>query len=163
MRIRLVLWLGLVLMASACSADGDGTPTTQVDPTTPTSGTAVGQVTTTTVPSSTTTVTYPSIAVGLGVALIDQLTPIQGEGTRPILKWSAVDGADRYFVIVSAPSGGIYWGWRTTGTSVPVGGNPRLVEGAAGPAVSDGMTWIVTALDAEGNVVGISAQRPISP
>lgn len=162
MSTRLFLWLSLILLAAACSSTGDGTPTGQTDPDTTAAG-AGETPSTTTALSPTTTVTYPSIAADLGVALIDQHTPIDGEGRRPVLEWTAVDGAERYFVIVSAPSGAIYWGWRTSDTSVPVGGNPKLVEGAAGPAVSEGMTWIVSALDAEGNVVGISARRPISP
>lgn len=156
--------LVLMLVFSACasgedSVQEDGQPTT-------TTTTASGDDSTGSTAAPTTTIdlsALPSIADDIDVPVIEQLTAISGGGSRPMLEWSALDGADRYFVFVNAAAGEIYWAWRTRDTSVPVGGFPQLDEGAAGPAVSEGMTWVVMALDAESNVVGISPRRPISP
>jgi len=165
MRRTVLLGLALVVASAACSSSDQVAPTGDTGPgsttTTATATTADGG--TTTLAGSTTTVTYPSNADDLGVGTIEQLTPISGGGTRPLLEWAPVDGADRYFVLVSAPSGVIYWGWRTSDTSVPVGGYPQLNEGAAGPAVSEGMTWTVTAVDADGRIIAVSPHRPIAP
>lgn len=105
----------------------------------------------------------PSRAGELGLADIELVTPMSGGGSHPRLEWRPVPGAVRYHVFVLAPSGRVYWGWRTSDTSIPVGGLPQLSEGAAGPAVSAGMTWSVSAVDAEGRVIGLSGHRPISP
>lgn len=167
--IRIALGSALLLLV-ACSSADDGTPAVDSSPTTSTiqqsseDGTATTTAaSTTTTAASTTTVTYASIASDLGVELIEQLTAVSGGGFRPILEWSAVAGANRYYVVVSGPSGNVYWGWRTEETSVPVGGIPRLDEDAIGPEVAEGMTWMVTALDAEGQIIAISARRPIGP
>lgn len=160
---RLAIGLVLTPLLMAC-ASGDGATGTSGEPGTTTPATAdPDESSTTTGAGTTTTITYPSIAASLGVELMEQFTPTSGGGVHPILEWSAVDSAARYYVIVSAPSGRVYWAWRTEDTSIPVGGLPRLNEDAAGPAVSAGMSWVVTALDAEGSIVGISARRPISP
>jgi hypothetical protein len=107
--------------------------------------------------------TGPSRAAELGLMDIELLTPTEGGGRRPALEWAAVPDAAHYHVFVRAPSGRVYWAWRTSDTSVPVGGVPQLVDGAAGPSISNGMTWSVSAVDAEGKVIGLSGHRPIAP
>ena len=104
-----------------------------------------------------------SRAAELGLDEIQLTTPISGGGRRPVLEWAPLTEAAHYHVLVRAPSGRVYWGWRTSGTSIPVGGLPRLTENAAGPAISIGMSWSVSAVDADGRVIGLSGQRPISP
>ena len=77
------------------------------------------------------------------------LTTASGGGTRPILAWEPVAGADRYGVYLYAPSGRLYWSWQGRETSVPVGGVPQLREDAIGPSVIERMTWMVIAYDAD--------------
>ncbi len=107
--------------------------------------------------------TGSSRAAELGLADIELTTPVSGGGRRPVLEWAPLADTAYYYVVVRAPSGGVYWGWRTNQTSVPVGGLPRLSEDAAGPAISAGMTWSVSAVDGQGRVIGLSGHRPISP
>lgn len=104
-----------------------------------------------------------SMAVYLGAPEIELLTPVSGGGTRPILEWAAVEGAIHYTVWVRTPQEKPYWSWLTSDTSVPVGGLPRLNEDAGGPSIVGGMTWSVTAHDADGSVIAASNHRPISP
>jgi hypothetical protein len=91
------------------------------------------------------------------------LTPTAGGGTRPLLEWQAVEGADEYGMYLYAPDDRIYWGWRDAATAVHVGGEPQLRDGAAGPRVTAGMSWVVVAYDADGLPVAVSELRPISP
>jgi hypothetical protein len=144
----------LTLLVGACS---DGTPGTDTTLATTTQGD------TTPGTAATTTTTGPSRASQWGLETIELLTPTEGGGRRPILEWQPVAGAEAYNVVVLAPSGRVYWGWRTVETSVPVGGHPRLNESAAGPAISAGMTWSVTAVASDGSLIALSDQRPISP
>jgi hypothetical protein len=95
----------------------------------------------------------PGVAEELGLLPIELLTAAEGGGTRPLLEWSAVDGAARYYVVVLAPNGSTYWAWRSSDTSVPVGGLPQLDPGAAGPAVAPGMTWSVLATSDDGTPI----------
>ncbi|MDX1689886.1 MAG: hypothetical protein R3290_02565 [Acidimicrobiia bacterium] len=44
-----------------------------------------------------------------------------------------------------------------------MGGEPQLLDGAPGPAVSEGMSWAVLAHDAEFRPLAVSEQRPIAP
>lgn len=164
---RLAPLLVIVFMVvSACGGDttGDtsGAPSTTggASPTTDAGGATSTLASTET---TTTTVVYPSIVDDLGLPIIEQFTPTSGGGNRPDLEWAAVENAAHYFVVVSAPSGAVYWAWRTDGTSIPVGGLPRLAEQSPGPAVSLGMTWSVTAMDDGGAIIAVSAIRPIAP
>ena len=91
------------------------------------------------------------------------LTPTSGGGTRPILAWEPVPGADRYGVYLYAPSGRLYWSWQGRETSVPVGGLPQLREDAIGPSVVDGMTWTVIAYDADQFPLAAGGPRAIGP
>jgi hypothetical protein len=91
------------------------------------------------------------------------LTAEAGGGRRPLLAWDPVPDATRYAVFVYSPSGAAYWTWWGESTSVHVGGEPRLDDGALGPAVTEGMSWAVLAFDADGSPVAVSPRRPIAP
>ena len=92
-----------------------------------------------------------------------QLSPESGQGIRPLLEWEAVDGADHYALFLFAPDGAAYWAWMGPQTSVHVGGEPQLREGAPGPSIIDGMSWLVFAYDEGGLPIAMSPVRPISP
>lgn len=77
---------------------------------------------------------------------------------RPVLAWTAVDGADHYGAYVYAPSGEIYWAWQGRETSVPLGG---AIGDAPGPLAADGMTWAVIAYDAELLPITVSVVEPL--
>ena len=96
-------------------------------------------------------------------SLIVLRTPTAGGGSRPLLEWDGVDGVDHYAVYLHAPDGRIYWSWSGRQTSVHVGGEPPLREGAPGPSVAAGMTWAVVAYDADLLPITTSEIRPISP
>lgn len=91
------------------------------------------------------------------------LTETADGGHRPLLEWEPVADADHYSAYLYAPSGEVYWAWTGRDTSVPVGGAPRIDDGAPGPSVTDGMTWAVLAHDAAGLPLAVSEQRPIAP
>lgn len=110
-----------------------------------------------------TTTTRPPPHFGAFDQTIDLLTPPDGSGIRPELRWSAVGGADHYGVYLYAPDGSIYWSWSGRATAVPVGGEPRLVDSAPGPSVVDGMTWAVIAYDADLLPLAISPLGAIAP
>lgn len=165
---RSVFLVGLVvsvLVASGCSgADDEGSPTP------PDSGTATtvesGSSTTTGADGDPTTTTMAvseePLFEGLGETIV-QLTPLSGGGPRPELAWEPVDGADHYSVYLYAPSGAVYWIWFGTDTSIHVGGEPQLNDGAPGPSVIDGMSWAVMAHDADQLPISVSPERPIAP
>ncbi len=85
------------------------------------------------------------------------------EDQRPLLEWEPVEGAAQYSVSVFAPSGEGYWAWRTEGTSVPLGGEPRLRDEVSGPSTAPGMTWSVLALDADGRPIAASVESLLRP
>lgn len=150
----------IAIALSACS----GAPSVEQSPTSSvTEASATEAPGATATPSSDAVQETPSAASKLGLPAIELLTISEGGGTRPVLEWTAVDGADFYIVSVHTPEGVGYWAWRTEETSVPVGGLPRLNEGAMGPSIAPGMTWSVLALDSEGNLLAASNERPISP
>ncbi|MEA3501279.1 MAG: hypothetical protein U9R47_00775 [Actinomycetota bacterium] len=125
-----------------------------------TTATAPAETTTTTTATTTTVVDVPAIA---GAELIEQTTPASGGGTRPLLEWVPVEGAATYIVVVYTETGGSYWSAVTSETSTYVGGPLQIPAGRTGPNVADGYTWVVYADDAEGNLLAVSPQRPISP
>jgi hypothetical protein len=94
---------------------------------------------------------------------IELLTSFEGGGIRPTLEWTEVAGVDHYGVYLYAPSGAVYWAWRGRTTSIVVGGEPRLADAAAGPSVSNGMTWAVVAYDADLLPLAVSPAAPIAP
>lgn len=91
------------------------------------------------------------------------LTETSGGGLRPLLEWEPVDEADHYAAYLYAPNGDVYWAWTGHGTSVHVGGEPQLRDGASGPSVVEEMTWAVMAHDGDGLPLAVSQQRPIAP
>lgn len=113
--------------------------------------------------TDTSSLEHPSAGSQLGLPGIELLTPSSGGGTRPILEWTEVNGADHYLVSVKTAEGNGYWAWRTDTTSVPVGGPPRLNEEAVGPRIVTGMTWSVIALDRSDAIIAASNNRPIAP
>src|SRR5690606_3489572 len=84
-----------------------------------------------------------------------EFTPIEtmatDPGPRPLLEWTAVDGADEYHVTVFSASGAAYWSWTGTETQVHVGG--LADPDAAGAHVFEAMTWVVMAATADAEVV----------
>lgn len=94
---------------------------------------------------------------------LDLVTPTSGGGIRPELEWEPFPGADHYSLYLYAPDGSVYWVWSGMGTSVHVGGEPQLRDGAPGPSVIGGMSWAVMAHDANQIAIAVSARRSISP
>jgi hypothetical protein len=90
-------------------------------------------------------------------------TPTSGNGSRPLLAWESVEGADWYSVYLYGPDQGLYWSWQGRETSVPVGGRPQLNDKAPGPSVADGMTWSVVAYDSHDMPIASGGPRPIAP
>lgn len=136
------LAVAVMVTLTACGG-GDTVPTT--------AGPSATSATTVPGPTSTTSpvVSESPIAEETGLASIVILTPTEGVGERPDLAWESVDGASTYRVTVLTSDGSFYWGWLGSETSVPLGGFPRLVDGATGPRVASGMTWTVVAYDAD--------------
>jgi hypothetical protein len=101
-------------------------------------------------------------AIDLDLPAIELETPVSGEGPRPELRWSPVDDASSYLVVLRADvDGAASWAWRGTATSVPVG--PVEQPGLGAPEVREGMTWSVLAFDADDEPVAQSLERPIAP
>lgn len=117
-------------------------------------------------PADATTTTEPApsgpSSPALGLPELTLLTE-PSEDQRPLLEWEPVDGAQQYSVSVFAPSGRGYWAWRTDGTSVPLGGEPRLRDDVSGPSTAPGMTWSVVALDADGRPIAASVESVLRP
>lgn len=111
---------------------------------------------------SPTTETSQPFAEGLGLPAIDVQPVGSGAGERPELTWDAVDAAARYTVTVFGPDDAPYWAWEGTQPVVRVGG-ADLPDEAAGPALSEGMSWVVVAHDADGAPIALSERWPISP
>ncbi|NNE11413.1 MAG: hypothetical protein HKN41_04125 [Ilumatobacter sp.] len=142
--------------ASPPATSAPSSPTTERDETT--ESTAPDE------PDATTSSTAPPAPLIAGVdATVTLLTPASGAGIRPLLEWSPVADAARYLVVVYAPDERPYWTWSTTETSVHVSGEPVLDDERPGPAVSDGMTWGVVALDDATVPIAYSARQPIAP
>lgn len=161
-RLLSVVFFVFLLAVTACSARTSNGEGTLKDPSTENSGQAAASTQTSTTALSTAD-EQPSAGAQLGLPGMELLTPVSGSGTRPILEWTEVSGADHYLVSVKTAEGNGYWAWRTESTSVPVGGLPRLNEQAAGPRIVAGMTWSVIALDESGAIIAASNHRPIAP
>jgi len=91
------------------------------------------------------------------------LTPLSGEGSRPLLSWKPVEAAAAYVVMVYDAEGSPYWSAVTTATEVYVGGPLPIPAENAGPRIGAGYTWSVYAEDAGGLLVAASPQRSVSP
>jgi hypothetical protein len=113
-------------------------------------------------PAATPAASAEPLFAGLGQVVV-QLTPESGGGSRPLLDWEPVAGAEQYAVFVYTPSGEAYWAWWGPEDEVHVGGEPQLTEGAPGPAVTEGMSWAVLALDEAGLPLAVSPERSLAP
>lgn len=91
------------------------------------------------------------------------MTAASGGGTRPLLEWSIVAGAETYSVVVYDPEGKPYWGTLTEETSTYVGGSIQLLEDRPGPRVSVGSSWSVVALDQNRLPLAVSGIAAIAP
>ena len=98
----------------------------------------------------------PLVFAALDVPIIGITSGTGGQGSRPVLAWVPVDDAAHYEVSLFAPSGEMYWAWSGATPAIPVGGEPLLGPNSAGPAVIEGMSWYVLAIDAEGLIIGQS-------
>ncbi len=166
----LLLAVGVVLVATACSAGGDDTesvPSTS-STTTSTSSSTTQQVATTATTTTAATTTTTSIApqsepLLIGAAPVIQLTATEGVGVRPTLGWEAVEGADSYFLVVKDDAGAAYWAWDGSETSIPLGGADFPEDFGNGPTIGPGYTWSVSAYAEDGTFLAISGDRPLSP
>lgn len=94
------------------------------------------------------------------------LTASDDGGPRPQLSWEKVDDADYYAVVLYASEGQPYWSWLGEENEIYVGGlseEPPPPEIAVGPIVTDCMTWMATAYNAEGVPIAAGGPRLISP
>ncbi len=90
--------------------------------------------------------------------------PTDGAGEVPSFSWETVPGAATYRLVVLDGDRGPIWAWEGAETSVNLGGLPdERPAGEPGPVIGPGSSWSVTALDAKGHVVAVSASRPVSP
>ena len=94
---------------------------------------------------------------------LELFTAASGGGTRPLLEWSSIEGADTYSVVVYDREGKPYWGAVTEETSIYVGGSIQLLEDRPGPRVSAGSSWSVVALDQDQLPLAISGIAAIAP
>jgi hypothetical protein len=94
---------------------------------------------------------------------LELFTAASGGGTRPLLEWSNVEGADTYSVVVYDPEGTPYWQALTDETSIYVGGSIQLLEDRPGPRISVGSSWSVVALDGDQLPLAISGIASIGP
>jgi len=162
-RVKL-LAVCVALLAAACSSVQDGTDTVVV------TGDATGDVSATATPSTTTPATTmttlpapqaePLLA---GANPVTQITPTEGVGLRPTLDWEAIESAGTYFLVVKDEKGAAYWAWVGSETSVPLGGAEFPEDYGNGPTIGAGYVWSVSAYAADGTILAISGDRPISP
>ena len=105
-------------------------------------------------------VAAPRRSVLDGLPRVDVVGSGRSGSMRPVLEWERVGAADHYAVYVFGPDGSIYWTWRGTETSVPVGGWPQLAADAEGPSTSHSMSWMVVAVDDDLLPVAVSDRAP---
>ena len=151
------------LIAAGC---GDGESGTTVNTAAASTTSTPGAATvppTGTVETTTTTTTTEAAPVIAGLDPIEQLTPLSGGGSRPLLSWAPVDGAAVYVVMVYDADGAPYWSAVTTATEVYVGGPLQIPTGNDGPRIEAGYTWSVYAEDSGGLLIAASPQRNLSP
>jgi hypothetical protein len=95
---------------------------------------------------------------------IEQMTPRENAGLKPLFEWTAVDGAEWYALVVKNADGQTYWAWMGPENSIYLGGTTTPPgDDRAGPFLEDGMKWAVIAYDAEDHPIAASSLRPISP
>jgi len=85
---------------------------------------------------------------------------VEGDELRPLLSWSAFDGAARYSVLVFDGDGAAYWAWEGADTQVHLGGgtDEPLPDGSEGPTTERAATWFVVAHDDGGEPVAASPE-----
>ena len=109
--------------------------------------------------------TAPEATPAAELTLTDVFAPIGTEpteaGARPLLAWEAVKGASLYQVVVLGSDGEPYWAWSGTETMISVGGNAE--PDAIGAWVHEPMTWTVSALGPDGEVLGLSVPADLKP
>jgi hypothetical protein len=142
MRRLASLIASLALVAAGCGGSSGSAP----------AGEAVTEAAPATEPAASVTVPAPA----------DGLAPIAvptgaGGGAQPLLEWEPVSGAASYDVVLYDADGAPYWAWSGETTQVAVG------DGAADPTVTAGMTWSVTAYDADGTPLAGATALPIAP
>ena len=149
--------------AADLSASGSSSPeaTPSVAETTAGPTNTVQSFATSSAPASTVHVIPEEVFMpGLGLTPIDQITPIDGGGPRPLLAWEPVPGADRYTVLVMDEEGKPWWAWTGEGESVVLGGVDASAE-IGGPQAGPGVTWVVFAHDNGGSLIAVSPARPV--
>lgn len=138
-RLPVFMVLAVVVLSGACGGGGDGGG----------SGGAAGG---------------DAVLEDAGVGSVELTGPDEdGAGKVPTFTWEEVEGAVQYRLFVLDAQGRPVWAWQGEGTEVALGGVPDRPAGEAGPVVTEGSTWSVVALDAEGQVVAASEDRPVSP
>ncbi len=105
----------------------------------------------------------PEAPVVPGVEPIELLTTGDGLGVRPLLQWSAVEGAERYFLAVTTPEGEPWWVWSGTNTEVPFGGGPVDDPDTTGARLTRPLVWFVVAERADGTVLAASTRGDLAP
>ncbi len=145
----------LTLLGAGCGGGQSPSTATSVEPIADDEGTEnSGDATTTIVATN----DSASAAVSyLPELLLEEATP----GPRPLLSWAAVDGADRYTLVVLGDDGTPYWAWSGTETTIHFGGFDD--PDAIGPWVHEAMTWTVAATDAAGKPLAISQAGILTP
>ncbi len=132
-------------------------------------GDTAGNVSATATPSTSTQVTTTTTLAPQAEPLLTganpviQITPIGGVGLRPTLDWEAIEGAGTYFLVVKDEEGAAYWAWEGSETSIPLGGAEFPQDYGNGPTIGPGYLWSVSAYAADGTILAISGDRPISP
>ncbi|MHB0915526.1 MAG: hypothetical protein ACYC4M_07585 [Thermoleophilia bacterium] len=104
-------------------------------------------------------------AIDAGLPGINLVSPdVSGAGEVPAFEWEAIEGADRYRLVVLDGGGAMLWAWNGADTRVNLGGVPdERPEQTPGPVITDGSQWSVVAFDAEGTPLAVSELRPVSP
>lgn len=172
MLMRRAALMVVLALAIACSSGGSPGVTSVPGPTS-TQLSAAATTTTTTTEEKATLTTTPTVSApspsvvtvseeplfpGLDLAPISLVTPVSGEGPRPMLCWEPVDGAATYTVLLMETGGEPWWSWSGPETEVVLAGVDTQSD-VGGPAAGDGVTWLVFAFDSDDVLVGVSSRR----
>jgi hypothetical protein len=106
----------------------------------------------------------PPVVPGIDAVVELVAPPAEGAGKVPTFEWKPVSGAERYRLAVLDAKDRPIWSWEGSETTVALGGlTVERPAGEAGPVIAPGSSWLVAALDAEGHVLAVSVERPVSP
>ena len=148
--------------ASESGIDPDDDAPVDVDEATP--DTDPPSVTTAPVTSPPPPTTAPSIATELDVTSVSLLTAPEGGGDKPLLEWEPTEGASEYRLVVTNTDGIGYWTWSGSESSIWFGGSiEQPAPDTGGAVLLESMLWQVFAIDAAGELVGVSELTPIAP